>query len=80
MDSKTDFTSACACAVHEFYRPSTVKIRTPNISPLYIFSIVIIIIIYYYYFIFIFYLPMKGKAFCHVIPGLFGNISKSGDI
>ena len=27
----TNITSACARAVHEFYRPSTVKIPTPNI-------------------------------------------------
>ena len=31
LDGKTDFTSACTCAVHEFYRPSTLKIHTPNI-------------------------------------------------
>ena len=32
LGGKTDFTSACACAVHEFYHPNTVKIPTPNIT------------------------------------------------
>ena len=31
LDGKTDCTSVCAYAVHEFYRPSMVKIATPNI-------------------------------------------------
>ena len=31
LDGKTDFTSACACAVLQFYRPNTVKIPTPNV-------------------------------------------------
>ena len=29
---KIDFTSAWACTIHEFYRPSAVKIPIPNIS------------------------------------------------
>ena len=31
LDGKINFTSACACIVHEYYRPNKVKIPIPNI-------------------------------------------------
>ena len=31
LNGKSDFTSACACVVYEFYRPSMANILTPNI-------------------------------------------------